>query len=162
MAGGVLKWRWPVDFSAEYWETRLLMSELHFTLTLLNFLLFYENEILKQTQLALQMLFLEWNLGQSIHAHYDVALRYSIWFSSFLFLLLTVTPLSQNMLLLQKELSPCSCGRSHLLSPSWEPFTTRIQRKNLHPASFPPLIKQILMHCLIWSQDWFCWDKQDR
>lgn len=163
MARGVLKWRWPVDFSSGYWETLdcwCLSCILHLHSWTSCF--FYENELLKQTQLALQMLSLEWNLGQSIHAHYDVALRYSVWSSPFLSLLLTITLLSQNMLLLQKELSPCSCGRFHLLSPSWEPFTTRIQRKHLHPASFPPQIKRILMHYRIWSRDWFCWDKQDR
>lgn len=161
MSGGVLKWRWPVNFSSGYWETLncwWLNYISWFALMLLNFLLFYENEISEQTQLTLQMLSLEWDPGQSIHAHYDMALRYSVWFSSFLSLLLTVTLLSSNMLallLLQKELSPCSCGRSHLLPPSGEPFTTRIQRKCLPPASFPPLIKQILMHYLIWPRDWF-------
>lgn len=134
-------------------DTRLLMSEFHFTLTLLNFLLFLWKWNI-ETNPARTPNVVPWvEPGQSIHAHYDVVLRYSIWSSSFL---------SQNMLLLQKELSPCSCGRFHLLSPSWEPFTTRIQRKHLHPASFPPQIKRILMHYLIWSRDWFCWDKQDR
>lgn len=136
MAGGVLKWRWPVNFSLGYWEILncwCLNYISWFALTLLNFLLFYENEILEQTQLTLQMLSLEWDLGQSIRAHYDLALRKSVWFSSFLSLLLTITLLSSNML---EICSPCSSfRRNSALAHVADPIFYHLPESHLPPES---------------------------